>query len=145
MAVVCNVYQKPKLSQVQCEHSMITGPCKNAGSIRRQENITEWCWLLWQVGSFYECAGIDAIILAEWCGLNFMGTGTPKAGLPLDNVHMVLGQLRERGLQVVSVMSPWLAMAGSRLACIADSETFCRRGLYMALIACLPASMIAHS
>lgn len=63
---------------------------------------TDWCPLLRQVGSFYECAGIDAIILAEWCGLNFMGGPTVKAGLPLENVHVVLGQLRQRGLQIVS-------------------------------------------
>jgi hypothetical protein len=59
--------------------------------------VTLCAWLAnTQVGKFYEAAGVDAIMLHEYCGINFMGTvgnlqvrvqqsselGDPHAGRP---------------------------------------------------------------
>lgn len=31
--------------------------------------------VLTQIGDFYECFGVDAVMLVQYCGLNAMGTG----------------------------------------------------------------------
>jgi DNA mismatch repair ATPase MutS len=63
------------------------------------------CCLLLQVGAFYEAAGVDALLLVEYAGLNFMGSnlGVPRAGCPEANIHQTLRVLvEEMGLSVVS-------------------------------------------
>ncbi len=61
-----------------------------------------------QVGSFYEAAGIDAILLHQYSNLNFMGKGwedgaPAKAGVNVAGLDNVLRQLvSEQGLEVVS-------------------------------------------
>ncbi len=62
------------------------------------------------MGEFYEAVGLDAVLLMEHCGLNPMGRPSPgaeacwvpRAGAPVPNLLMHLGQLVEgAGLDVV--------------------------------------------
>lgn len=56
-----------------------------------------------QVGSFFEAAGMDAVLLAEHCGLKFMG-GNLSAGFQAPSIHQYLDQLvQKNGFDVVSV------------------------------------------
>jgi len=69
--------------------------------------------LLVQVGKFYEACGVDAVMLVEHCGLNFMGDAL-SAGCPLVNIHKVLQQLvREAGFEVVSTSCPTVECAAA--------------------------------
>ena len=73
--------------------------CVPLGGLQPVVGVSQLCM---QVGSFYEAAGLDAILLVEHCGLNFMG-GNLSAGCPVGNIHQVLKQLvREAGFDVVS-------------------------------------------
>lgn len=55
-----------------------------------------------RVGKFYETVGTDAVLIHEYCGLNFMapGSGIPKAGCPQENLRRHLNQCVERGISV---------------------------------------------
>jgi hypothetical protein len=55
--------------------------------------------LLVRVGEFYECFGVDAVMLVEHAGLNPMG-GKCRAGCPLQNVQPTLNDLTAAGLTV---------------------------------------------
>jgi len=56
--------------------------------------------ILTRCGDFYECYGVDAIMLVEHCGLNAMA-GKAKAGCPIRNVQCTLDCLTEQGFRVV--------------------------------------------
>ena len=55
--------------------------------------------VLTRVGDFYECYGIDAIMLVQYAGLNPMG-GKARAGCPVRNVQNTLDSLTAEGLIV---------------------------------------------
>lgn len=55
--------------------------------------------LLVRVGDFYECYGIDAIMLVQYAGLNPMGNKA-RAGCPIRNVQATLDSLTSVGLVV---------------------------------------------
>jgi DNA mismatch repair ATPase MutS len=60
---------------------------------------------LLQIGAFYEAVGLDALLLVEYCGLNFMGTNreVPRAGCPDSNLSQLLDDLVGKvGVSVVS-------------------------------------------
>ena len=54
-----------------------------------------------QVGEFYETWALDSVFLVEYCGLNRMGRGGPRAGTPLANLQGVLDRLTAVGFSVV--------------------------------------------
>lgn len=54
-----------------------------------------------QVGEFYETWALDSVFLVEYCGLNRMGRGGPRAGTPLVNLQSVLDRLTAVGFSVV--------------------------------------------
>ena len=62
--------------------------------------------VLFQVGAFYEAAGLDAVMLVEHCGSHFTGDKWVSAGVrvsPVENIQNVLRQLvRVAGFDVVS-------------------------------------------
>lgn len=61
--------------------------------------------LLVRIGDFYECYGIDAILLVEHAGLNPMA-GKARAGCPWRNVQATLDALTAAGFRV-AVYEEW--------------------------------------
>lgn len=58
--------------------------------------------VLVRVGEFFEAWGFDALLLVQFCGLNPMGNGVPRAGFPVANLRRALRDLViENGLSVV--------------------------------------------
>ena len=58
---------------------------------------------MFQVGAFYEAAGLDAVMLVEHCGSTFTGSKWVSAGVRVDDIQPVLKQLvRVAGFDVVS-------------------------------------------
>ena len=55
--------------------------------------------ILVRIGDFYECWGIDAIMLVEHAGLNPMGDSC-RAGCPKNNIQQTLNNLTDAGLSV---------------------------------------------
>ncbi|KAL7531829.1 hypothetical protein ACHAXR_004263, partial [Thalassiosira sp. AJA248-18] len=70
--------------------------------------------VLVRVGDFYECYGIDAILLVEYCGLNPMA-GKARAGCPWRNVQSTLDGLTNGGLRV-AVYEEWNGDDGELLS-----------------------------
>jgi predicted GIY-YIG superfamily endonuclease len=50
------------------------------------------CVILAQIGSFYECFGVDAVMVLEHSDLNQSGSGS-KAGTPLQSIQTLLNSL----------------------------------------------------
>lgn len=67
--------------------------------LRRPETLFDWVCsekekhptkvLLVRVGEFYECYGVDAVLLVQHCGLNTMGFQV-RAGCPLCNIQQTI-------------------------------------------------------
>jgi hypothetical protein len=55
--------------------------------------------ILLRVGDFYECYGIDAVMLVAYAGLNPMGNKC-RAGCPIKNIQATLDDLTEVGFSV---------------------------------------------
>ena len=67
--------------------------------VREQKEAFPQCVILTRCGDFYECFGIDAILLVEYAGLNSMG-GKARAGCPWRNVQATLDALTTAGFSV---------------------------------------------
>ena len=67
--------------------------------VREQKEKFSDCVVITRVGDFYECFGIDAILLIEYCGLNAMA-GKARAGCPIKNIQATLDCLTTSGFRV---------------------------------------------
>lgn len=67
--------------------------------VREQKEKLSDCVVITRVGDFYECFGIDAILLIEYCGLNSMA-GKARAGCPIKNIQATLDCLTTSGFRV---------------------------------------------
>jgi hypothetical protein len=83
-------------------YASATGPARTGTLL---ESIIKWKekhrdkLVLTRVGEFYECYGVDALMLINYAGLNAMA-GAAKAGCPTKNVQATLDALTQAGLSV---------------------------------------------
>lgn len=63
---------------------------------REQKELYPQCVVLIRCGDFYECYGLDAILLVEHVGLNSMA-GKARAGCPYRNVQATVDGLTQQG------------------------------------------------
>ena len=69
------------------------------GFCREMKSKHKDCVLVTRCGDFYECFGVDAIMLVEHCGLNAMA-GKAKAGFPFRSIQASLDCLTQKGFRV---------------------------------------------
>lgn len=70
--------------------------------------------VLYQSGNFYNCSGVHALCLVEFCGLRLQGGQTPKlvAGAPLPTVQRIVDGLSRVGLETVIVVEDTCTSSG---------------------------------
>eukprot|EP00882_Tetradesmus_deserticola_P028740 GHRQ01032023.1.p3 GENE.GHRQ01032023.1~~GHRQ01032023.1.p3 ORF type:complete len:139 (+),score=76.94 GHRQ01032023.1:429-845(+) len=81
---------------------------------RRAKSRNPMALSLVKVGAFYEAVGLDAVLMVEYCGLNFMGSNweVPRAGCPEANLLQLLRLLVDGAGLGVAVWEELRSAAG---------------------------------